>query len=1183
MKKKLLWALGILLGLLVIAAIALPFVLDINKFRPKIKALLEENLNAKVELGKIDLSFVKGLGAKIDGITISNPPGYPGTDFLKIERVYISFGTIPSLMGTPQITLHLEKPVLSILKNEENESNLKKILKPKQKKEKEVDPRLRGDDPKSQKPSGILGYFISRGKFSIECTNGTFYYQKNDMQSYTIHDLDLNLNPISLGSDADFSIQGFLDPTVLNQNKIKGPFRLQIHTTNPLKFKETLGLKINADLNVFEFESTQVLKTKSHPLSLSLDATYTKNDLVFNTIDIIHPFGNIKLSGNIQNINNPKFKCKVLLTYQSKENIPSFLKQFPFQADLTINAQTEGLLLPLFVKSMDGTIHLGNLKSTIPSGIQEKFGDRSRRDLSPPIFEGPAHLTLNGSFEVRDHKLTLLNLPQVSLDLTEMAVKYKTWEKENTEALKLTSEISYLQTEDKTKKITFQKTNLEFLDLKTVIEGHALLSDTPHLSAKLITQPFTPQKFEKYLPKVPFEYQGKISIPFLTIEGNPQKFEALSFTGDILIPKDQLAFNPSFFKEKKWKADGNISFESRITFQAQGKHLQKLSLQTLASFTQAHLELEKQFVKPKGIPLEFDFISDLKDNDLIFSKLNFTFFNLKAQTQGRIQNFTSKQKRFLLWKITAPDFSLSEWNAFFPYIEQKFTGTAAFQNFEIKLPLHHPKKLALAGQFSLKDIQGEIPKDLFSSKDFQFAGPFHLNMNGDIQTKGKTLQSIEMQGKVDLTKTSIFKKGVFSKKPQTPLSLEIGIQTKNTVATINTFTLHFKDLKLTGKGDIQSISSAPNYSLKFYTNKFNLSSVSQNFETLKTLPVSIDEMQLTSELKGKLHDPLSPIYISLHLKADSAQVSKKKDDIPQEEESKQKTTPPSLKKQEPSSFLNRLRLTASASFQKLKYLTYEANQLALQFSYQDHLLNLKTLQMNLYDGTFVSSGQVSLKKEPMQTGLEASLSQINIEKFLTSQESKLLGKISGTLKANTKLTFQDKKWENVQKTLKASGDIQLSNGHFNVFNLTEAISNVPVLSEISPNLQLTDRFSTLKSSFFIQDQMLITPDIKLEAKDHLLVCEGKAGFDGSLNYKGSYYLTPKPDFKSEIPFTVTGTVSSPVPLPDLGRLIQNKVQGVFEKILTPKSKGQPEEEGSDGAQKEGSGNLIEDLLKDTLP
>ena len=112
MKKKLLWALGILLGLLVIAAIALPFVLDINKFRPKIKALLEENLNAKVELGKIDLSFVKGLGAKIDGITISNPPGYPGTDFLKIERVYISFGTIPSLMGTPQITLHLEKPVL---------------------------------------------------------------------------------------------------------------------------------------------------------------------------------------------------------------------------------------------------------------------------------------------------------------------------------------------------------------------------------------------------------------------------------------------------------------------------------------------------------------------------------------------------------------------------------------------------------------------------------------------------------------------------------------------------------------------------------------------------------------------------------------------------------------------------------------------------------------------------------------------------------------------------------------------------------------------------------------------------------------------------------------------------------------------------------------------------------------
>jgi hypothetical protein len=72
-------------------------------------------------------------------------------------------------------------------------------------------------------------------------------------------------------------------------------------------------------------------------------------------------------------------------------------------------------------------------------------------------------------------------------------------------------------------------------------------------------------------------------------------------------------------------------------------------------------------------------------------------------------------------------------------------------------------------------------------------------------------------------------------------------------------------------------------------------------------------------------------------------------------------------------------------------------------------------------------------------------------------------------------------------------------------------------------------------------------------------------------------LTQKEDYRTEIPFVVTGTISKPKPGPDVGKLLQNTVQGVFEKILTPKT--EPSETPSEPENQEPETNPLEDLLK----
>ena len=101
--KKLLYILGAIVVLLLLVIAILPFVIDVNRFRPDIERLMSEALNRKVTIGNIRLSLLSG-GVGVDDLSISDDPAFSKNPFLSAKAVTIGVEMQPLIFSR---TLHV--------------------------------------------------------------------------------------------------------------------------------------------------------------------------------------------------------------------------------------------------------------------------------------------------------------------------------------------------------------------------------------------------------------------------------------------------------------------------------------------------------------------------------------------------------------------------------------------------------------------------------------------------------------------------------------------------------------------------------------------------------------------------------------------------------------------------------------------------------------------------------------------------------------------------------------------------------------------------------------------------------------------------------------------------------------------------------------------------------------------
>jgi AsmA protein len=96
--KRILLVIGILIGVLLLAVVALPFLIDANRFRPLLESELKRGLGREVKLGDLKLTILSG-GVTASDLSIADDPKFNRDSFLSAKALTITVDLGPLIFS----------------------------------------------------------------------------------------------------------------------------------------------------------------------------------------------------------------------------------------------------------------------------------------------------------------------------------------------------------------------------------------------------------------------------------------------------------------------------------------------------------------------------------------------------------------------------------------------------------------------------------------------------------------------------------------------------------------------------------------------------------------------------------------------------------------------------------------------------------------------------------------------------------------------------------------------------------------------------------------------------------------------------------------------------------------------------------------------------------------------------
>src|SRR5579871_4687337 len=98
MAKKLIYIVGGIVVLLLLVVAILPFVIDVNQYRPTIESMMNSALGRKVDIGNIRLSIFAG-GVSVENLSVTDDPAFSAAPFVKAKSVTIAVEMMPLIFS----------------------------------------------------------------------------------------------------------------------------------------------------------------------------------------------------------------------------------------------------------------------------------------------------------------------------------------------------------------------------------------------------------------------------------------------------------------------------------------------------------------------------------------------------------------------------------------------------------------------------------------------------------------------------------------------------------------------------------------------------------------------------------------------------------------------------------------------------------------------------------------------------------------------------------------------------------------------------------------------------------------------------------------------------------------------------------------------------------------------------
>ena len=203
---------GILLVVVAVVGVilALPFLIDLNKYQDQYKPLIEDALNRKIQLQDIRLTMWPRIGARVAGFAVLDDPAFGSSPFTSLRSVDVGVKLMPLLSGKIEVEdITLRDPVITIIKNENGILNVSTVGR--------TGVALpttpsRAPIPSTEGPLKILA-LLAVDRVSI--VGGTLSYR--DLSSpkpaeYVFQNFDLLLQSVRLGQTPSLHISTLVQP-----------------------------------------------------------------------------------------------------------------------------------------------------------------------------------------------------------------------------------------------------------------------------------------------------------------------------------------------------------------------------------------------------------------------------------------------------------------------------------------------------------------------------------------------------------------------------------------------------------------------------------------------------------------------------------------------------------------------------------------------------------------------------------------------------------------------------------------------------------------------------------------------------------------------------------------------------------------------------------------------------------
>ncbi|MGD8811287.1 MAG: AsmA family protein [Thioalkalispiraceae bacterium] len=272
-------SLAAIIGILLIAIITLPFIVDPNDYKPQITEVVKEKTGRELSIpGEIELSVFPWLGIKLGEVALSNAPGFGAQPFARIGAVDVRVQLLPLLKKEIRLgRVELVGLQLDLQRDNTGKSNWDDLLRPQPKATKK---QVTEETETMEQGLAIAGLAV--GGISIRDAQLNWHDQLNN-QSITIQSLGLETGSIKADQPVELELTTRF---VGKQPAIQGQLSLQ--TTAQLELQQQVYTLRDLEL-ASQFKGDALPNNK-------LDVQLASNALIMNQAKHTLNVKNLQLS-----------------------------------------------------------------------------------------------------------------------------------------------------------------------------------------------------------------------------------------------------------------------------------------------------------------------------------------------------------------------------------------------------------------------------------------------------------------------------------------------------------------------------------------------------------------------------------------------------------------------------------------------------------------------------------------------------------------------------------------------------------------------------------------------------------------------------------------------------------------------------------------------------------------------